>query len=157
MPAFGLPLSKQSQQTCSYLMNASHLGDPRPLLQEKRRFHPYRSELGSRQQIALNKDLYYIYSTHEIKHEKVRLNSDSHRSDNIMCNKTITDMEQDNDTSVTGLHFFFFTFWCSKLFFFCQQMLIILSVLLGPTWVLLAFIDRSQLLQLNFLMLWVAS
>lgn len=55
-------------------MNASHLGDPRPLLQEKWRFHPYRSELGSRKQIALNKDLYYIYSTHT--HEKVRLNSD---------------------------------------------------------------------------------
>lgn len=57
-------------------MNASHLCDPRPLLQEKQRFHPYRSELGSRKQIALNKDLYYIYSTHEIKHEKVRLYSD---------------------------------------------------------------------------------
>lgn len=25
-----------------------------------------------------------------------------------MCNKTITDMEQGNDTCVTGLHFFFF-------------------------------------------------
>lgn len=49
---------------------------PKACFAGKRRFHPYRSELGSRKQIALNRDLYYIYSTHEIKHEEVRLNSD---------------------------------------------------------------------------------
>lgn len=30
-------------------------------------------------------------------------------------------MDQGNDTCVTGLHFFFFTFWCSKLFFFLSK------------------------------------